>query len=119
MIVGEVKDIVKYRFLIKTFVTDIKGFGPREWAREVKISKKLFKTYPEFDFWKSFKLGFELDSLCYFLGEKGSAQVKLIYLNFNYRVPEKNKPAILAEKIGEDFPLPIKDKKFFDFKAYR
>lgn len=115
----EVKDITKYRFLIKTFLVNVNKFGPKEWAREVKISKKLFKTYPEFDFWQSFKLDFELDSLCYFLGVKGSAQVNLIYLNFKYRVPEKDKLPALSEKIGEDFPSPVKDKKFFNFKAYR
>ena len=59
-----------------------------------------------------------MDSLCYFLGEKGKNQLKFLYLKFKYRKPEEEKSKISEEKSGEDFPLQKKDKKFFNFKSY-
>ena len=59
------------QFIIWTLL-DAKSFKPMDWSREVKQAKKLYKKYPNLEFWKqlSFKnLDFNFKSLI-FLTEK-------------------------------------------------
>ena len=44
------------QFIIWTLL-DAKSFKPMDWSREVKQAKKLYKKYPNLEFWKqlSFK----------------------------------------------------------------
>lgn len=87
------------------------------WPKEIKIATKLLSLYPEFEFWQSAELNFKMESLCYFLGEKGLNQLKFFYLKFKYRLPDKDKPEPFKEKIGDDFSQK-EIKKFFNFKRY-
>lgn len=88
------------------------------WPKETKIANSLLKLYPELEFWQCAGLDFKIESLCYFLGDRGINQLKFFYLKFKYRLPAAPKPKTLKEKIGEDFVLAVKAKKFFNFKSY-
>lgn len=88
------------------------------WPREIKIANSLLRLYPEVEFWQCAELNFKIESLCYFLGEKGLDQLKFFYLKYKYRLPEKIKPQDLKEKIGQDSSPPPSLKKFFNFKRY-
>ena len=63
------------RFLIKKFLKPENISYPSQ----IKIAKQLLKQYPEIEFWELFEIGFFLNSLAFFLTDKGSKLVAEAY----------------------------------------
>lgn len=61
-------DFQKNKEIIKLFIKDPKQVN---WGQEISVCKKLFKSYPDLEFWKQIKLDFKLNSLAWFLTPQG------------------------------------------------
>ena len=73
----------------KTFIKNIiKEGSPIVWPKEMKMVKTLFKIFPNQDFWKSLKLNFKLNSLCWLLSDDGRKFLNTEYKKFNLDLPE-------------------------------
>jgi hypothetical protein len=82
------------------------------WPREMKIASYLFSKYPNEDFWLDVSFSFKLNSLAWLKSEKGSKEIQNKYNEYNYEVPELEKPEELSDtKFGED--VEIKSKNFY------
>lgn len=108
------------KFLVSKFVNK----DGLNWAREIKIAKKLLKIYPSFDDWTALKLEFKLNSLAFFLTEEGKKEISVLKFNKSkenvLNLFSKQKEIIEKEKLGLDIepnkkPLSLEDflkKKF-------
>lgn len=89
------------------------------WPRELLITKKLFESVPDLEFWKQFEApGFieKLDSLAIFCGIWGKEFVRKSYNVFLYRRGHKINVVELGEKVGADFIIePPKNKNLKEF----
>jgi hypothetical protein len=73
----------------KTFIKNIiKDGSTIIWPKEMKMVNTLFKIFPNQDFWKSLKLNFKLNSLCWLLSDDGRKFLNLEYKKFNLDLPE-------------------------------
>lgn len=72
------------------------------WPRELKITEQLIKKYPEPDFWLHMDLGFQLNSLAWFIGSEGAAEIMRRYKLYKFDLPIKEEYNIGKEKVGED-----------------
>jgi len=79
------------------------------WAKEMKMVKNLFKIFPNEEFWKSLKLNFKLNSLCWFFSDEGRKFLNKEYKKFNLDLPEIKKFEIennnIAFDIKKDYDL--------------
>lgn len=83
---------------------------PAKYGRECGIAKKLFKKYPDVEFWPTVPLyRFTLPSLAYFLKNKGKVDLDQKYQMF-LAAKTKPVPELSAEKLGEDIIIPLQDR---------
>jgi len=103
----------KHTYLVKKF---LKKDSDVNWANEIRIANILFKYNSSMDFWEFFELDFKLNSLAFFLTEKGKLLVKKGENNFKFSNVQKTDTKIEKKKVGEDKNInPQKPKTLFDF----
>lgn len=76
----------------KTFIKKfIKDTANIIWPKEMKMIKRLFEIFPNENFWDTLELGFQLNSLCWFLSDDGRKFLNREYKKFNLNLPETKK----------------------------
>jgi hypothetical protein len=90
---------------IKKFLKDSSSVV---WPKEMKMVKSLFQIFPNEDFWKSLKLNFKLNSLCWFLSDDGRKFLNKEYKKFKLELPETKKFKI------ENNNIAFESKKTYD-----
>lgn len=113
------------RFLVEKFIkiSLLKNYDQETknsvWQNNITIASRLLKKYNEEEFWKSFNLSFKLNSLAFFLTEKGNEILSKGYsewkLNLTWKEDEKENYKLECEKQGEDAILDNKPKTLKDF----
>lgn len=79
------------------------------WAREMKIMNGLWKKYPDPVFWVTLSLGFQLNSLAWFIGDGRDELTR----QWNYlQLDRKRKQSMMVEMTYSDTPL-IEEKQEF------
>ena len=68
--------------LIEKFVKPERLKEKTAWGREIKILKKLLNQYPNTEFWCKLDLGYDLNSLAFFLSKRGQDILKVKWGNF-------------------------------------
>lgn len=84
---------------VKKFTKDPKTVS---WPKEMSIVKKLWKIFPDENFWNSLNLKFKLNSLCWFLSDDGRKFLNQEYKKFNLNLPETKKFEIENNNIAFD-----------------
>ncbi len=105
------------QFLVSKFVKE------PNFAREIKIAKKLLVKFPNFNFWKFKRQKEKFDSLCSFLSPEGQKIVAREYEEYTrqVRIGERVKGHIPERfvfgdtKIGEDYPVKPKPKSILSW----
>lgn len=73
----------------KTFVKKIiKEGNTIIWPKEMKMVNRLFKIFPDENFWSTLRLNFKLNSLCWFFSDAGREFLNKEYKKFNLDLPE-------------------------------
>lgn len=86
------------------------------WAREIKISKKLVKSYPNEEFWRGFELTFKLNSLAWFISGDGEIKIRTDYNLFSLQFDKNDVKSDLSnEKFGEDKIIEKVPKNTLEF----
>jgi hypothetical protein len=82
---------------------------------EFSVAAKLLKLYPEPEFWGKFNVTFKLNSLCFFLSQRGREIVDKAYYapKTENKVQQQTVIKLESEKVGEDIvtaaPKSIRD----------
>lgn len=101
------------RDLIKKLVVEPSKQKRIFWAREMKLLNDLMGIFPKEDFWQ--RMSFEkVSSLAILRSEYGMQKLKKLYLEFNYKIPEKAEIP-LGEKSGNDKIISKKPKTIRQF----
>ena len=80
------------------------------WGREMKIMNSLWEKYPDPVFWITFTLGFQLNSLAWFIGDGRDELTR----QWNYlQLDRKRKQSMIDEKTYEDKPILTQEKQEF------
>jgi hypothetical protein len=87
-------------FFVKEAVWDTEEFP---WKNQVQIVNRLFKKYPDKNFWLKLDLGFKLNNCAFFLTPNGKEELNKHWNLFNLKVDSKQEVLILGDKVGEDF----------------
>jgi hypothetical protein len=103
-----------YHFMVQRFLKEDKELTPRVWAREIKIAKKIFNSYPNVYFWNQVDLGFPLNSLAWFCSPEGKYALIIQRKKISYK-PKKNKTYELSKKIGKNKEITKRKKTLMDF----
>lgn len=101
------------RDLIKKFVIEPKSQKRMFWAREMKLLNDLMSIFTNEDFWQKINLP-KVSSLAILRSEYGLNTLKKLYLEFNYKIPEKVEIP-LGEKSGKDKSISKKPKTIRQF----
>lgn len=108
------------KFLVSKFLIK----DQLNWAREIKIAKKLLKSYPDFNIWSNMKLEFKLNSLAFFLTDEGKGAMAVFKFNKSKEnvldLLPQNGEVIGEEKMGKDvvknLPKTLSLKDFLNKK---
>ena len=104
---------INKRDLIKKLVIEPTKQKRMFWAREMKLLNDLMGIFPKGDFWQ--RMSFEkVSSLAILRSEYGMQKLKKLYLEFNYKIPEKLEIP-LGEKSGDDKIISKKPKTIRQF----
>ncbi len=103
------------KFLIERHLKYERQFDPKNIGMEMMTARRLISEYPEEDFWKSFDLGFKLNSLSFLQSDKGQAFLNKKYGEFKFEIPVAPTHNIGTEKVGEDIVVVSKPKSLHDF----
>jgi hypothetical protein len=115
---GLVKNITKYRFLINKFLIDVNKFQSKDWAREVKIAKKLLSSEFDFSFWKRISVEKKYFSLSFFLTKEGKGHLFTQKRLLEVEIKNNEDYILLNEKVGEDKKIVTKPQSILDFIKY-
>lgn len=74
------------------------------------VMYKLLKVYPSRPFWENYFLSFKLNSMFWFLGKDGQAQLARDWDLFNLDLKPQTEYKLEEVKQGEDFKPEIKTK---------
>jgi hypothetical protein len=80
------------------------------WARDLKILKGLLVQYPDLEFWKNISLGFQLNSLAWFITPDGKKRLDEDYKMFHLKAPVNIEFKIDSVKYGDDAVIIRKPK---------
>lgn len=100
------------KFLVTKFV-DYKKLSKGDWAREVKIAKKLLEKDPDIYF--KIKLDFNLNSLAWFLSEDGKLFVYKYLSDLRLNLPSPEIVSLSDKVFGESMNLAKKPQTIKDF----
>ena len=107
---GIKKDYSLEKFLIKKFLKSHQNY-----PAEIMMAKRITAKYPEVDFWEKVELGFQLNSLAYFLTSDGEQVIRKKYAGFKFDVTQPVSYNIHSQKIGEDVKIDYRPKTLKDF----
>lgn len=102
------------KLLIGNLLKYERQFDIKTKANELRIALGLIHEYPEEDFWKSFTLGFKLNSLAYLQSVDGKALLKKKYAEFKFEIPEKETHN-MGEKVGDDVEVVSRPLSIHEF----
>ncbi len=60
------------------------------WPREMKVFQKLCERYPDGEFWSGFSTGFLVNSLAFFLTDKGATMLGDAYRLYTFHKAQQN-----------------------------
>ena len=103
-----------YHFMVQRFLKEDKDLTSRVWAREIKIAKKLFNSYPDVDFWNNVDLGFPLNSLAWLCSQEGKYALVIQRKRVDFK-PKENETYPLSKKIGKNKKINKTKKTLMDF----
>jgi hypothetical protein len=103
----------KKKFLMDRFLKDPKGCNKNQ---EFSVAGKLLARYPDETFWEKFNITFKLNSLCFFLSQKGRELVDKAYYQpkTENKIQQKEEVKLSTVKVGEDI-VSVKPKSIQDF----
>ena len=100
--------------MVQRFLKEDKDLTSRVWAREIKIAKKLFNSYPDVDFWNNVDLGFPLNSLAWLCSQEGKYALVIQRKRVDFN-PKENETYPLSKKIGKNKKINKTKKTLMDF----
>ena len=100
--------------MVQRFLKEDKDLTSRVWAREIKIAKKLFNSYPDVDFWNNVDLGFPLNSLAWLCSQEGKYALVIQRKRVDFK-PKENETYPLSKKIGKNKKINKTKKTLMDF----
>ena len=103
-----------YHFIVNKFVLGKKSLSQKDWPREIKIAKKIFNLYPYPKFWSQLNLGFNLNSLAWFLTKEGGHSLR-VHFKIESFSPKEKKRYALSKKIGRNKKITKKNNSLMDF----
>lgn len=83
---------IKQSFIKRT----IKNFGNHLLPREQKIFNEIFESFPEYEFWSSLNLPYQLNSLAFLKTERGWELINSEWKKYKF-VPAEKKVVELSE----------------------
>lgn len=102
------------RNLVKKFVKKEYLLTEQHYMKEIGFLKRLLVDYPELSFWDQLDFGFQVKSLCWFIGQTGKIQIRDKYALFKIDVGDsKTENQLSEEKFGEDYKAPQKKISLF------
>lgn len=101
----------RHQYLVDTFC---KKYGVN-WPREMKLARQLLKARPEFPFWQTLSLGFQLNSLAWFLTEKGQFTLSQHDKKMSLDFPPAKTYDMNDGIVDKPSPAEEKPKTIFDF----
>lgn len=100
-----IKNLLKYEMQFNKNTTSVEMF----------IARKLLQDYPKEEFWKTFDLGFKLNSLAFLQSDKGQAILNKKYAEFGFELPETPSHNIGEHKVGDDAVVVERPKSIHEF----
>ena len=100
--------------MVQRFLKEDKDLTSRVWAREIKIAKKLFNSYPDVDFWNNVDFGFPLNSLAWLCSQEGKYALVIQRKRVDFK-PKENETYPLSKKIGKNKKINKTKKTLMDF----
>ena len=98
--------------LIDKFLKDSSSCNKNQ---EFSVAGKLLKKYPDKEFWDKFNISFKLNSLCFFLSQKGKEILEKAYYAPKVQNKIQTQKVIISTcKTGEDL-IVEKPKSIQDF----
>ena len=76
---------------------------------------KLLKMFPNREFWFHYELGFQLNSLFWFLGKEGQDRLKRDWSIFHLDLLPQKEYKLEDAKVGEDVKIESKPKTMAEF----
>ena len=104
----------KYQVLVIKFIKDPSVLKPKDWAREIKIGKKLYELYNE-KFWRHSFLNFKLNSLAWLLSKDGLKYLKEQYLILKLELPKQKKIKLENKIYGTKEKVDKPPRSVLDF----
>jgi hypothetical protein len=89
-------------FFVKEEIWDREDFP---WPAQAQIINRLFKKYPDRNFWLKLDLGFKLNNCAFFLTPNGKEALNKHWNLFNLKVDSRQENLILGEKVGADLEI--------------
>lgn len=86
-----------------------------EAARDLMVMYKLFKQFPDRNFWLNYNLDFQLNAAFWFLGEEGQHKLNEDWSLFHLDLKKQSEYKLEDKKVGEDIALPPKPKTLAEF----
>jgi hypothetical protein len=90
-----------YHFMVNKFLKNVENFSKGKWAKEIKLSKKLFNSCPDVRFWNQVELDFELNSLAWLLSEEGSYALKVRGKMMKYSPKKPKEYKMQKRRVGK------------------
>jgi len=84
-------------------------------ARDMMVLYRLYKQFPNRDFWLNYTLGFQLNSLLWFLGKDGQERLNKDWSIFHLDLKPQEEYKLEDTKVGEDLTLERKPRTMAEF----
>ena len=84
--------------LIKRFIKE----GAYNATADTIAFYKVWALFPDEKFWRNYELGFQLNSIFWFLSEDGKAKLTVDLALFNLDIPPETKYDMKEDKVGDD-----------------
>lgn len=97
--------------LCKRFLKDDKYEG----AQALMAMYKLIKQYPSREFWLAYQLGFQLNSLFWFLGKDGQERLARDWSLYQLKLKQVEQPKLEENKVGDDVVVERPKTSVADF----
>lgn len=86
----------------EVYITEKFCREPINWAREMKMARKLYLKFSDISFWEYLELPKKLNSLAFFLCYDGKKLLTNKYSLFTLEIQPTSKVEVGNEKLGED-----------------
>lgn len=83
--------------------------------RDMMVLYRLYKQFPNRDFWLNYELGFQLNAMFWFLGKDGQDRLKRDWSVFHLDLKPQEEYKLEDTKVGEDLKIESKPKTMAEF----